>query len=121
MDRYAPGTAAFVFAKRGSHFYAPNVAYAEAERCQFLLSSKERPFGIYGTSSSRSKRKSINFGKRMTKSVCGAGMKKTGQPLPPLGFELCRLTEDTDFFGTGASAWTTNGVKVFLKAQTIIP
>jgi hypothetical protein len=31
------------------------------------------------------------------------------------------LTEDTDFFGTGASAWTTNGVKIFLKAQIKFP
>ena len=26
-------------------------------------------------------------------------------------------TEDTDFFGTGASIWTTNRVEIFLKAQ----
>ena len=27
-------------------------------------------------------------------------------------------TEDTDFFGTGASVWTTNRVEISLKAQT---
>jgi predicted nucleic acid-binding protein/ribosomal protein S18 acetylase RimI-like enzyme len=113
-------------AKRGIRFYAPDVAYAEAQR--YLLS----PLANRGQSSANLPA-TLEYLRSLVVPVDSKifdihkvdardrlrGRNEEDWPVLAAALTLgCAIwTEDTDLLGTGPAVWTTNRVEIFLKAQ----
>src|SRR5215467_13780774 len=112
--------------QQGIRFYAPETAYAEAEEYQpTLLRKKGKPDTdpAAALQNLKSKVKSVereSYGIFETEARARlAGRDDDDWPVLAAALALaCPIwTEDQDFFGTGASVWTTGRVEIFLKAQ----
>jgi predicted nucleic acid-binding protein len=115
------------YAGREVRFYAPDAAYADAEKyLPFLLRKRGKPDADVSSS--------IRYLQHLVEPVnresYSAFEDEARQRLrgrdeddwPVLATALALTypiwTEDADFFGTGIAVWTTNRVEIFLKAQT---
>lgn len=115
-----------VYAGHGIRFYAPDVAYADAELYLPALLEKR------GKSSSDLPA-TLQYIKSLVELIDREiyqfyqddarerlrGRDEEDWPVLAAALALsCAIwTEDTDFFGTGAAVWTTSRVEIFLKAQ----
>ena len=115
-----------VYAPHGIRFYAPDVAYADAERyLPALLKKRGKP----GADEPATLQYLRNFVEPVDGEIYQLhqvdaqerlrGRDEEGWPVLAAALALnCAIwTEDTDFFGTGAAVWTTGRVEIFLKAQ----
>jgi predicted nucleic acid-binding protein len=115
------------YAARGFGFYAPDVAYADAERyLPSLLQRRQKPEADVPAAL----RYLQEFVEPVDRELYGVYEAEARERLggrdeedwPVLGSALalnCPLwTEDADFFGTGIAIWTTNRIEILLKAQT---
>jgi predicted nucleic acid-binding protein len=111
----------------GVRFYAPDVAYADAEKyLPPLLTERGKPVAdVAGT---------LRYLQRLVEPVDEEsysvyeddarerlhGRDEEDWPILATALALaCAIwTEDTDFFGTGVAVWTSNRIEIFLKAQT---
>jgi predicted nucleic acid-binding protein len=114
------------YARRGIRFYAPDVAYADAERYLPALLGKRGQSDADVTGA-------LEYLQTIVEPIEGDiyelyqeearerlhGRDEEDWPVLAAALALsCAIwTEDTDFFGTGAAVWTTNRVEIFLKAQ----
>jgi predicted nucleic acid-binding protein len=118
------------YADREVRFYAPDVAYSDAEKYLPPLLRKRRKSDADVSSS-------LSYLQYLVEPVdrdsYGAFEEEARQRLrgrdeddwPVLATALALSypiwTEDTDFFGTGIAVWTTSRVEIFLNAQTKSP
>ena len=115
------------FAARGVRFFAPDVAFDDAERylpallerrgkpdtdvpasleyLRHIIDTVDRDF--YGSFESEARQR-LRGRDEHDRPVLAAA----------LGLTCPVWTEDADFFGTGIAVWTTDRVEIFLKAQT---
>src|ERR1035438_336377 len=117
LDLYTP---------HGIRFFAPEVAYGDAERyLPALLAKRGKSFADLPAT--------LQYLKSLVEPVDSEiyelhqedarerlrGRDEEDWPVLAAALALnCAIwTEDTDFFGTGAAVWTTNHVEIFLKAQ----
>jgi predicted nucleic acid-binding protein len=117
LDQYSP---------RGIRFYAPETAYAEAEEyLPTLLRKKEKPDTDL-VAALRYLKSRVEPVERDSYGLFEVEAKvrlagRDDDDWPVLAAALapaCPIwTEDQDFFGTGASVWTTDRVEIFLKTQ----
>ena len=115
-----------VYAPHGIRFYAPDVAYADAERYLPALLAKR---GKSDADLSATLQYLQSLVEPVDSEIYGLHQEDARERLrgrdeedwPVLAAALalnCAIwTEDTDFFGTGAAVWTTGRVEIFLKAQ----
>jgi predicted nucleic acid-binding protein len=115
------------YAGRKVRFYAPDVAYADAEK---YLPPLLRKRGKSDADLSSSLSYLQHLVEQVDRESYGAFEEEARQRLrgrdendwPVLATALLLnypiWTEDADFFGTGVAIWTTNRVEIFLKAQT---
>jgi predicted nucleic acid-binding protein len=114
------------YAAQGIRFYAPGIAYADAEKyLPPLLRKKNKPdTDLFAT---------LEYFQYLVEPVdqdsYGVFEEEARQRLrgrdeddwPVLAAALalsCAIwTEDTDFFGTGIAVWTSNRIEIFLKSQ----
>jgi len=115
-----------VYASHGIRFYAPDVAYADAERYLPALLAKRGKSGADETAT-------LQYLRGLVEPVDSEiyalheedakerlrGRDEDDWPVLAAALALgCAIrTEDADFFGTGAAVWTTNCVEIYLKAQ----
>jgi predicted nucleic acid-binding protein len=114
------------YAGRGIRFYAPDVAYADAEK--YLP-----PLLIQRAKAAADVPAALHYLQTLVMSV-GAeyygvseadarerlrGRDEDDWPVLATAMALsCAVwTEDTDFFGIGVAVWTSNRIEIFLKAQ----
>jgi len=110
---------------QGIRFYAPETAYAEAEEyLPTLLRKKGKPDTDLAAALRylKSKVESIereSDGIFETEARARlAGRDDDDWPVLATALALaCPIWTEEDFFGTGASVWTTGRVEIFLKAQ----
>jgi|SRR5271157_5146637 len=115
------------FAAQGVRFFAPDVAFDDAEKyLPPLLKRRGKPDAdvpasleylrhiidtvdrdLYGGFESEARQRLRGRDERDWPVLATA-----------LGLACPVWTEDTDFFGTGIAVWTTNRIEIFLKAQT---
>jgi predicted nucleic acid-binding protein len=114
------------YSQQGIRFYAPETAYAEAEEyLPTLLRKKGKPDTDLAAALRYLKSKvepveRESYGIFETEARARlAGRDDDDWPVLAAALALaCPIwTEDQDFFGTGASVWTTGRVEIFLKAQ----
>ncbi len=114
------------YASRGIRFYAPDVAYADAEK--YLP-----PLLIQRGKSAADVPATLHFLQSLVVSVDAEsygvseadarerlrGRDEDDWPVLATALALnCAVwTEDTDFFGTGVAVWTSSRIEIFLKAQ----
>lgn len=115
------------YAVRGIAFYAPDVAFADAEKyLPLLLQNKQIPATDVPAA--------LHYLQQFVESVRAelygifeeearerlAGRDEDDWPMlaSALALNSALWTEDADFFGTGVAVWTTNRIEIFLKAQT---
>jgi predicted nucleic acid-binding protein len=115
---------------REVRFYAPDVAYADAEK--YLPSLLKRK-GIFDTDLPSALRYLRHIIEPVNQESYAAfenqarlrllGRDEADWPVLASALALsCPIwTEDVDFFGTGVAVWTTNRVEIFLKEQTETP
>ncbi len=114
------------FAPRKIRFYAPDVAYADAERYlpALLVKRGKSDADLPAT---------LRYLQGLVEPVDSdiyqihqedarerlRGRDEEDWPVLAAALALnCAIwTEDTDFFGTGAAVWTTNRVEIYLKAH----
>ena len=114
------------YASQGIRFFAPNVAFDDAEKyLPSLLKKRGKPH----TDLSASLQYLRNLIEPITPELYGVFESDARQRLrdrdeddwPTLAAALalaCPVwTEDADFFGTGVAVWTTNRIEIFLKEQ----
>jgi len=114
-----------MYASQGVRFFAPDVAFDDAEKyLPPLLKKRGRPHDLSG---------SLGYLRNVIEAVPSelyAAFESEARPRlrgrdendwPVLATALslaCGVwTEDADFFGTGIAAWTTNRIEIFLKQQ----
>jgi predicted nucleic acid-binding protein len=114
------------YANHGIRFYAPDVAYADAEKylppllekrgkscadlsaaLQFLQSLVEQ----------LSQDSYSYFEKEAKQRLQGRDEEDWPVLASALALSCAIWTEDTDFFGTGVAVWTSDRVEIFLKGQ----
>lgn len=111
----------------GVRFYAPEVAYADAEKyLPGLLRKRGKPDGdvsvalIYLQSLVEPISRDFfgEFEEEARQRL--RGRDEEDWPVLAAAFALsCAVwTEDTDFFGTGVAVWTSDRVEIFLKEQS---
>lgn len=116
-----------LYAPRGIRFYAPDAAYADAQRYLPALLAKR---GKSDTDLAAT----LEYLRCLIEPVDSdlyqlhqedarerlRGRDEEDWPVLASALALgCAIwTEDTDFFGTGAAVWTTHNVEIFLKRQT---
>jgi predicted nucleic acid-binding protein len=115
-----------MYAVRGIRFFAPDIAYADAARYLPALLAKRGK-------SDTDLPATLRYLQTLVEPVDSdlyqpheqdarerlRGRDEEDWPILAAALALtCAIwTEDTDFFGTGASVWTTNRIEIFLKAQ----
>jgi predicted nucleic acid-binding protein len=115
------------YAQQGVRFYAPDICFEDAAKYLPTLLAKRDKSDIDLVST-------LEYLKTLVEPVdeslyafheTDARERLSGQDEEDWPVLACALaltssiwTEDTDFFGTGASVWTTNRIEIFLKAQT---
>jgi len=114
------------YSQQGIRFYAPETAYVEAEEyLPTLLRKKGKSDTDLAAALQylRSKVEPVeqdSYGIFETEAKARlAGRDDDDWPVLATALALaCPIwTEDKDFFGTGASIWTSSRVEIFLKAQ----
>ena len=115
-----------MYAVRGIRFFAPDIAYADATRYLPALLAKR---GKSDTDLTDTLRYLQTLVEPVDSDLYQSHEQEARERLrgrdeedwPVLAAALaltCAIwTEDTDFFGTGASVWTTNRIEIFLKTQ----
>jgi predicted nucleic acid-binding protein len=114
------------YAGRGIRFYAPDVAYADAEKYLPPLLTKRGK-------STADLSLTLHYLQTLVESVDAEsygvseedarerlrGRDEEDWPILATALALnCAVwTEDTDFFGTGIAVWTSSRIEIFLKAQ----
>jgi len=114
------------YAARGIRFYAPDVAYSDAEK--YLP-----PLLIKRGKSAADVSTALHYLQTLVESVDAEsyglaeedarerlrGRDEDDWPVLATALVLsCAVwTEDTDFFGTGIAVWTSSRIEIFLKAQ----
>jgi predicted nucleic acid-binding protein len=113
------------YAAQGVRFFAPDVAFADAEKyLPPLLKKRGKPHDLSG---------SLGYLRSIIEPVTPElysaferearlrlrGRDEDDWPVlaTALGLACGVWTEDADFFGTGIAVWTTNRVEIFLKEQ----
>jgi predicted nucleic acid-binding protein len=114
------------YASQGIRFFAPEVAFDDAEKYLPLLLKKR---GKPSADLSASLQYLRNLIEPITPELYGIFESDARQRLhgrdendwPVLATALalaCPVwTEDADFFGTGVAVWTTNRIEIFLREQ----
>ena len=114
------------YAALGIRFYAPDVAFEDAEKYLPTLLKKRVKFDTDVSASLEYLRHVIEPVDRELSGVFGGearqrlqGRDEDDWPVlaTALGLVCAVWTEDADFFGTGIAVWTTDRVEIFLKAQ----
>jgi predicted nucleic acid-binding protein len=114
------------YGPRNIRFYAPDVAYADAERYLPALLAKRGKTGADLPAT-------LHYLQSLVEPIDSEiyqlhqedardrlrGRDEEDWPVLASALALnCAIwTEDTDFFGTGAAVWTTSRVDIYLKAQ----
>ncbi|MGB9070344.1 MAG: PIN domain-containing protein [Candidatus Acidiferrales bacterium] len=118
------------YENHGILFYAPDVAFADAEKyLPALLTKRGKPVVDILPS--------LEYLQDIVESVdqdfYGPFVTKARQRLrgrddddwpvlaTALGLACAMWTEDSDFFGTGIAVWTTSRIEIFLRAQAKAP
>ncbi|SRR5713226_4593425 len=113
------------YAAQGVRFFAPDVAFADAEKyLPPLLKKRGKPHDLSG---------SLGYLRNIIEPVTPElyavfegearlrlqGRDENDWPVLATALALaCGVwTEDADFFGTGIAVWTTNRIEIFLKEQ----
>ena len=114
------------YASQGVRFFAPDVAFDDAEKYLPLLLKKR---GIPPAEISASLEYLRNFVEPVAPELYAIfesearqrlrGRDENDSPIlaAALGLACPVWTEDADFFGTGIAAWTTNRIEIFLQVQ----
>ena len=114
------------YAAQDVRFFAPDVAFQDAEKYLPLLLRKRGKSDADLTASLEYLRNVIE---PITPELYAVFESEARQRLPgrdeddwpllasALGLACAIWTEDADFFGTGVAVWTTNRVEIFLKQQ----
>ena len=113
------------YSTRGVRFFAPDVAFADAEKyLPPLLKKRGKPHDLSGSFSYL--RKIIEPVTPELYAIFEAearlrlrGRDENDWPVlaAALGLACGVWTEDADFFGTGIAVWTTNRIEIFLRKQ----
>ena len=114
------------YASQGVRFFAPDVAFDDAEKyLPLLLKKRGKPHADISASLEYLR----NFIESVAPELYGVFESEARQRLrgrdegdwPILATALVLAspvwTEDADFFGTGVAVWTTNRIEIFLKGQ----
>lgn len=113
------------YAAQGVRFFAPDVAFADAEKyLPPLLKKRGKPHDLSGP---------LGYLRQIIESVTPEiyapfetearlrlrGRDEDDWPVlaTALGLACGVWTEDADFFGTGIAVWTTNRIEIFLREQ----
>ena len=118
------------YAGRKVRFYAPDVAYADAEKYLPPLLTRRGKLDTDLSASLEYLQQLIepvgpetygNFEDEARQRL--RGRDEDDWPILATALALaCPIwTEDTDFFGTGIAIWTTNRVEIFLRSKTATP
>jgi predicted nucleic acid-binding protein len=114
------------YAAEGVRFFAPDVAFDDAEKYLPLLPDKRgKPHADLSASLEylRSLIEPITpelyveFESDAPRRLRDRDERDWPILAAALGLGCAVWTEDTDFFGTGVAVWTTNRVEIFLKEQ----
>jgi predicted nucleic acid-binding protein len=115
------------FAAQGVRFFAPDVAFDDAEKYLPLLLRRRGKPDADVPASLEYLRHLIDT---VDRDLYGSYESEARQRLrgrdehdwpvlaTALGLGCPVWTEDADFFGTGVAVWTTNRIEIFLKSQT---
>jgi predicted nucleic acid-binding protein len=119
-----------VYGARGARFFAPDVAFRDAEKyLPILLKRRGKPHSDLSASLDDLR----NIIETVTPELYAVfetdarqrlrGRDESDWPVLASALALaCSIwTEDADFFGTGVAVWTTNRVEIFLKQQAKTP
>jgi len=111
---------------RGVRFFAPDVAFDDAEKyLPPLLKKRGKPHADFSASLEYLR----NIIETVTPELYAVfesearerlrGRDESAWPIlaTALGLASAVWTEDADFFGTGVAVWTTNRIEIFLKEQ----
>jgi predicted nucleic acid-binding protein len=113
------------YAAHGVRFYAPEVAFEDAERHLPVILEKYRKPKADISSALEYLRQIIEpvdrelyaiFEGESRERLCGRDEDDWPVLATALGLGCAVWTEDTDFFGAGVAVWTTNRVEIFLKS-----
>ena len=113
------------YGSKGVRFFAPDVAFDDAEKyLPPLLKKRGKPHDVFG---------SLGYLRNVIEPVTPElyaifesearlrlrGRDENDWPVLATALSLaCGVwTEDADFFGTGIAVWTTNRIEIFLKEQ----
>jgi len=114
------------YTMQGVRFYAPDVAFEDAERYLPALLKKHGKADTNLSASLEYLREIVEPVERELYGLFEAearerlrGRDEDDWPVLATALALaCAIwTEDTDFFGTGIAVWTTNRVEIFLRSQ----
>ena len=113
------------YAAQGVRFFAPDVAFADAEKYLPLL--------LKGRGTAPDLSRALDYLRSLiepvTHHICGEfedearlrlrGRDESDWPIlaTALGLASDVWTEDADFFGSGIAVWTTNRIEIFLKER----
>ena len=118
------------YAAQGVRFYAPDLAFDDAERYLPALLKKHGKPEVDLPITLQYLREVIDPVERELYGLFESearerlrGRDESDWPVLAAALALaCAVwTEDADFFGTGIAVWTTNRVEIFLKSQTNRP
>ena len=118
------------YAARGARFYAPEMAFADAEKyLPALLTKRGKPTEDLPAA--------VDYLRSLVEPLSGEtfagyeaaarqrlrGRDEEDWPILAAALSLaCGIwTEDTDFFGAGVAVWTTDRVELFLDGDTETP
>lgn len=114
------------YAAQGVRFFAPDIAFEDAEKYLPLLLKKRGKSDAGVSASLEYLRKIIEpvaselyavFENEARQRLRGRDESDWPVLATALGLACGVWTEDADFFGTGVPVWTTNRVEIFLKEQ----
>jgi len=116
------------YAARGVRFFAPDVAFDDAQKyLPPLLRKRDRPDGQVSVAIEYLQ----TFIEPIERDLYAAhesdarhrlrGRDEDDWPILATALSLaCAVwTEDTDFFGIGVAVWTTNNIEIFLESQIV--